>query len=200
MKDTFTSDGLDRWGQRYDQTIGFYQQEDKDPMVVQIIQISPKQLVFKDAQENQYTGFVDKGIEFNFIPVIRGWFPTKKGEAYFLSRHAARQWRRGISPANTKVVKMQGNRFTSVENEDYLKIMDMLFSSPVPYAKTAYPGATLSKHFHISTRDMHGNSNIYCYDRPIGKFTSQKEILLSTDLYLADLRELLPSVPMRISV
>ncbi len=104
MRDSLTRENARDFRQRYLGTYGFYTTTNKR-LLVKMTEINERKVTFMDAQRNEFFAYADTKVEFEFIPVDRGFYNSQE-DAVLLTRVPSRQWSRGISDNNTTVQKM----------------------------------------------------------------------------------------------
>lgn len=103
MIDSPTTANLQDFKQRYSGVLGWYiSQDDKSRTLVTVSNVSSERVTFKDQVGGTYYANVNGGVQFEFLPVEKGWHNTQE-HCYFLSRIPARQWKRGICADNTSI-------------------------------------------------------------------------------------------------
>lgn len=105
MRDTFNSDNIRDFEQRYVDTYGWLYREDGQRNFVYVKSHDDDAVYFSAGRGPQFSVLIDSGLEFEFIPVDRGWYASNDGHLYYLTRKPARQWRRGISHTNTEAYR-----------------------------------------------------------------------------------------------
>lgn len=188
MKDTLTSRNHQDFRARYQGTYGYYVNPDNAQKVpVYVANCNQHKVTFQDIEGRDLFANVDTGIEFEFIPLDRGFFQTINGKVYYLQRVPARQWKRGICYDNTQVHELTNNLRSDVPNllEVIAKLRPIdcaeswyLFNGKVPVA--------LSKHFAISTE-----GRLYFYNKSIGTVDHKTDtIKLVNDMLQQELTDL----------
>ena len=166
MLDSLTSLNHRDFSARYNGTFGWYIKDDHQKVLTLITEVDPTRVAFQDVKGTAYYAYANKGSQFEFLPVTRGWFYGKSDNMYLLSRRAARQWHRGICANNTIIYLVRhgdtGMRQVDVE----ITRLDDIFNHPgKQYRHLKDINCILSKQFAIV------QNNLYLYDRVIGKRT-----------------------------
>jgi hypothetical protein len=176
MLDTLTSANHTDFRQRYLGTYGWFHTGGRK-LLVYVNEVSDREVVFSDRQGTSYNVFRDSGLEFEFIPVDRGWFNTVNGAVY-LARVPARQWHRGICKSNTQIYTPTkegsftatgvGIRILSEIFENKVTVKDALDKYVVGSNSVA-----LSKHFAITPAAKFAfyDQLVGTVDHKEGKFT-----------------------------
>lgn len=163
MKDSLTSQNHQDFRQRYQGTFGWLLQDDKKTFVL-INSVDHRAVTFVTSKGQELFANVDGGINFEFIPVNRGWFNTLKDVVY-LYRHPARQFNRGISSGNTGAkVFLSTGQLNDISTT--MKVLSPVFEHEVSYSKAweefcnkSRVNVAISKHFAIC-----GNNNRVFFD------------------------------------
>lgn len=106
MKDTLTQNNYEDFRRRYSGTYGFLESKEIPRKFVYLTGVDHSAVYFTDNTRQNFHINADAGIFFEFIPVNRGWFKARDDNLYYLQRVPARQWQRGICPANTQMFQM----------------------------------------------------------------------------------------------
>lgn len=187
MKDSLTSSNHQDFRARYQGTYGYY----VDPYTSKRLPVfvgncNQHRVTFNDITGRELHVNVDAGIEFEFIPVDRGFFQVNK-EVFYLERVPARQWKRGICNENTRAYTLDGALRNIAAN--YLEIITNMLpincQSGWLLSKDGYPAA-LSKHFAISAANV-----LYFYNKEIGTVDhATNTIKLNNDMLLQEVTDL----------
>jgi hypothetical protein len=102
MIETFTSENSGDFQARYAETFGWLHRTDRKQFI-NLESVIEDKVSFSIGTHHKYSVNINSGINFEFIPVDRGWFNTTNGEVVYLQRRPARQWKRGISESNTEI-------------------------------------------------------------------------------------------------
>jgi hypothetical protein len=106
-----------------------------------------------------YSSRINSGVEFQFIPVNRGWFSSTSGEVYFLQRVPERQWKRGISQNNTRITNIDGMYSEKIG----YNLLASIFNLKETITYQAGKPFCISKHFAISQKGI-----VYFYTTRVG--------------------------------
>ena len=187
MIDSLTSENYGDFERRYSRTYGWLIQDNKE-LFVYLKSVSDDQVTFyANNNKFQYHARINSGVKFKFIPVKNGWFNASDGNTYLLSRHPARQWKRGIAETNTTITTLDGmeqlelsyNILSSIFNEDYRKLN--------PLNNFEGRSCALSQHFALGP-----NGTVYFYLREVGKYLpGEKTIHLSNPIIQQELQDLI---------
>lgn len=180
MIDTLRSDNAGDFSQRYVNTYGWLYLGGKKTLVY-ISDCGNNKATFTMGNTPAFHVNVNSGLEFEFIQVDRGWFNATDGKLYFLQRHPARQFKRGISTSNTVV--RDGN--LSPVSLTY-PLLASVFDPTFNYwdKKDLDKTGALSKHFAVI------NGSIMFYTENIGKYTDGV-VTLTSNLFLQEFQDLL---------
>jgi hypothetical protein len=180
MIDTLRSDNAGDFSQRYVDTYGWLYLNGKKTLVY-IADCGRGRATFTMGDTPTFHVNVDSGLEFEFIQVDRGWFNTTDGKLYFLQRHPARQFKRGISASNTVVRDFRLNPVSLTYS-----LLASVFDPTFNYwnKKDLDTNGALSKHFAVI------NGSIMFYTEFIGKYADGVVTLTST-LFQQEFQDLL---------
>lgn len=170
MLDTLTHENFRDFSQRYQGTYGWLVGDDKNKVLVYIRKVTEDRVVFMDVTAREFHANAGQDVQFEFLPVTRGWFYNEEGEMVLLSRRAARQWHRGICMANTNMAVVRKNRLYAIEYN--LKQLKSVFEPTKKYPYQAAQNSIWSKQF--ATVD----GVLYLYDKPIGKFDPANKVVV----------------------
>lgn len=173
MRDTLTRENAPDFARRYIGTYGYLVQGDKKTLVY-MQKADHMETTFTDVGGYSYTVYANSGVEFEFIPVDRGFYNTVSG-TYFLHRIPARQWSRGISESNTAVylLSAQGLSAISCNIANLFKVFQEGIDTQQAvneWQNNKRASFALSKHFAVS------NKYVSFYNAIIGDVTKNKVI------------------------
>jgi len=101
MLDSLTRNNAEDFRARYEGTYGFLKKTPESPAkLVHIQGVNRRTVSFVTCEGQEGYVNADSGINFEFLPITRGWYELED-RAVFLTRVPARQWQRGISNKNT---------------------------------------------------------------------------------------------------
>jgi hypothetical protein len=176
MKDTFTTDNRRDFQQRYLHCFAWYIPEVGEKQLVKIAQVRDEYVRFDTEAGYSYTAAIDKGVSWEFTQLERGWYTSSDGGAYYVSRIPQRQFARGISNANTQIVKLTDRmRAQDVTFENVRDICSNLTAKDQNIV-------VLSKHFAMNKKD------VYMYDRVVGT-RNKNAITVTNKLFNQELRD-----------
>lgn len=116
MLDSLTLDNFRDFSQRYQGTYGWLLNEAKNGKVlVYIRKVEENRVTFMDITGRDFHANAGQQVTFEFLPVTRGWFYSEDGKMCLLSRKPARQWHRGICPANTNIAVVSLDRLRGID-------------------------------------------------------------------------------------
>lgn len=168
MLDTLTTQNHTDFRQRYENTFGWFLPKDGPKLLVHLASVGTNGVVFKDTKGREFTIFRDSGLNFEFIQVSRGWF-NGPHETYYLSRHPARQFHRGISGNNTAIYSLRKGNMQNVSCS--LKVLADVFENSVSRQKAieefrskARESVAISPHFCVCS-----NGHFFFNDRVVGR-------------------------------
>lgn len=154
MRDSLTKENARDFHRRYTGTFGFFVGGNKR-VLVHMAAATESEVTFMDKDNNQYLAYADSGVEFEFIPVNRGFYNTEK-QLVYLQRIPARQWQRGISATNTAASVYDPKFRTPTGINLNLKLLDEIFVHPMPlttalqqWREGGRSSVALSKHFAL---------------------------------------------------
>lgn len=181
MKEAFTSIGSRDFRQRYEGTYGFYNTDSGEKRLVLLNSINEREVRFSDAARQEYVALADGGTEFEFIAPVKKLFAAADTILY-ISRRVARQFQRGVSLANTRIVNLATNSEVSIT---FTRLVQAYESEPVnvPLRVTMYRA---DKRDTVLLSDMLAivGTQLYLYGEPIGEVNKEeKKFILSEDLF-----------------
>lgn len=171
MLDTLTHENVRDFAQRYQGTIGWLLNDNGNKILVQISKVEDDKVTFNDVSGRKFYAYCDGKVQFEFLPVQRGWFYGCDGIMFLVSRRPARQWQRGISANNTTVHYATTDRPKLGTGYVGLEIFDSIFSVDQEQAYHCGKTAVWSKHFATL------NGDLYLFDRHIGTYNDEKKIV-----------------------
>jgi hypothetical protein len=163
MKEEFTSSWWKDFHQRYESTYGWYEKENKEKLLVYLAKVSEDQLTFLDKLGVAHYANPDKGNVFTFIPVEKGCY-NYGNSVVATQRVPARQWKRGVCPANTRITDLASGghmplNFTSLE----LIFLPQKNENLEKFKKTGHGNVAFTNCLALA------NNNLYVYQHKIGK-------------------------------
>lgn len=186
MIDTLTTENAHDFTRRYVDTYGWLLKENTRRFVY-INRVDETSVRFSTEDGLSYTANVDRGILFEFLPVDRGWFLGRSGTLYYLERHPARQWKRGISPSNTRIWSIINGRFSQLDLS-FVQLHD-IFVNNEPH-KVNLPvklPIAMSRTFAIAN-----DRGVYFFDIKIGEYNIKTQtIVLANSHVLQELRDVI---------
>lgn len=202
MKDTLTSANHRDFAARYLHTWGFYTSESNKKQLVYVSNVNNRRVRFVDKNQSTpndyYEALVDKGIEFEFIPVNKGYYNTNEG-TFLLTRVPARQWKRGISVENTKCAQLKDTLVNVVLSHKLLS--DIFDNSALDYnniweqfQKQKRVSAAISPHFALNM-----NGGFYFFDKQVGVLKGEI-IVLKTNVVFQEVTDVLRKHNIALSV
>jgi hypothetical protein len=175
MIESLTSDCVNDFRQRYQRTYGYLLGAQKKKTLCYISKVDDK-VHFDTIAGKNFFVYWDVGVEFEFLPITRGWFFTREGWV-LLQRTPVKQYNRGISKSNTSCTK--DHPYNGLQHLDIsLEILYDVFISP--------PMPTVGKHFHHLF--LVTESKVFFYDKQIGVVEGNK-IKLTTPLLRQELSD-----------
>lgn len=175
MRDSLTRENAPDFARRYIGTYGYLVQGDKKTLVY-MQKADHMETTFTDVGGYSYTVYANSGVEFEFIPVDRGFYNTVSG-TYFLHRVPARQWSRGISESNTAVYLLSAQGLSPIP----CNIMNLfkVFQEGIDIQQAVNEwqnnkrvSFALSKHFAVS------NKYVLFYNANIGTVGKSKAMVV----------------------
>lgn len=158
MFDTLTSRNSQDFSQRYRNTFGFLI-KDGTKKLVHIDKITDDRVFFSTKEDSDWWAVADQGVQFEFLPVNRGFYNTING-LYFVARIPARMWQRGISHNNTSIVSFKTRNWIQ-EHPDFNNLTD-IFENEVSSQKDFSKPVALSRAFAVS------RNTLYMFSEAIG--------------------------------
>ena len=198
MIDSLTSENHRDFHARYTGTWGFFLTDTNRKVLVQVSHADHMSVRFHDVDGAEYVGYVDKGMRFEFIPINKGYF-NGIDRTYWMARHPARQWHRGIHENNTicSMVTVKGDlRETSLRlalpeifsEEHHVPVRDVFAQFSAKNRSTV----ALSKHFMLT------ESSCWLYRHQVG--TREGDLLTVDKLVAQELRDTIrrENLPLRV--
>lgn len=108
MIDTPKAEFASDFRQRYRHSFGFLLR-DNIKTLVYISDVTSSRVTFDTQQGPGFYVNMDSKVEFEFLPITRGWFFTTTYGWVLLERTPARQYCRGISSSNTSARMVDGS-------------------------------------------------------------------------------------------
>lgn len=170
MLDTLTYSNREDFKARYRGTFGFYiDPETKEKSLCYITDVSQDKASFDTIKGRGFFCYADAGVQFEFLPVIRGWWSVAHSKLpYYVERVPARQFQRGISKANTTVFT-----FTSGGALTYgllnVSLLESIFVKQPESSFTAFLKGN-QPHFIINNIFLLHKDVVWFYDVRIGKY------------------------------
>lgn len=170
MFEKFLSANAGDFRQRYLNTYGFYSRGGKRKLVqLADINLDRHVLTFVDSNGAQFTLNADaeEDVGFEFLFPVPCWHNTNKGPM-LVSRVAQRQYQRGISDSNTKIMHASGNTAMGGVHVSFDSLRAIFESkTTVKEAQAAFPNFSLSDQFMV------GATKMWLYNQAIGEVTRQ---------------------------
>jgi hypothetical protein len=169
MIELFTSSGARDFRQRYEGTVGWVIGASGKKTLVNVESVRDRQVTLKDALGFDYTVAPNGTTVFEFQQVEAGWYPYKDTAAY-MYRVPARQYQRGVSAGNTRIVSFTPNGLLNDINVN-LETLAEIFSgksSPLVW----------NRNFCLSP-----TGELYVHRTKIGATDKTGTIILSSDLF-----------------
>lgn len=200
MIDTPTLQNADDWRQRYSRTYGWFKPTEGSKKLVYIKDTGPR-VVFSTPDGNEFFANLNQGVEFEFLPITRGWFYTRNGGANLLQRVPAKQYARGITKANTMVSRLKTDGTIGTDGTIDFTLLEDVFVSPPKYSwEQFFAGVSScfipSKFFLISRYGP-----VYMYDTFIGRWGRENNLIkLESPLFQQELSDALRRVGVTMEV
>ena len=179
MLDTLTSENYRDFSQRYRNTFGWLVNKNKE-IPIYIREVSDTTVAFQSLTGEEYFAYADKEVIFKFMPLKRRITIGVDGAAYVVSRHPARQWRRGVCADNTRLYKLQMDGPRSIRVD--VATINNLIAADNP--KTLPNVVKLSDQFAVV------GSIVYLYEYLIGTFNATTHDIVVEKKYLNFVQEL----------
>lgn len=178
MLDTLKSATYRDFSQRYRGTFGWLVSKDKDVPVL-IREVSDTVVTFQGLNGEEYFAYADKDVMFKFLPLKRRITLGSDGNLYAISRHPARQYRRGVCADNTHV-----NQLTA--GGPINRIVDVSTINTIILGEAAKPAPGTVK---LSDQFAIVGTMLYLYEYMIGTVVSNSDIMVDKK-YLSFVQEL----------
>ena len=181
LKEEFKSDSSRDFHARYGGTFGWYERAIDDRLLVQLKESDQMSLHFEDQNGIKYEAQADKGNVFCFIPVERK-LHNVDGDVWMTSRIPARQWKRGMCAANTRIHSLSDNRKLPVN----FSTISNLFANSTEQERAFRKGMAVN--IAISDSFAIVGSKVYLYDIEIGVF-KKEQIVLNDNLFIQEVKD-----------
>lgn len=173
MITTFSSSSARDFRQQFEGTIGWVIPESKRELMVYVESVNDRRVALRDINGFDYQITDNSGIAFRFQQVDSGWYPYKDAAAY-MWRVPARQWSRGVSSNNTRIVYLRENGTFDNLPVDITTLSELYSGKKVK--------GLISKHLYISLQ-----GGVFMHRQLIGKVNEKlATISLSNDLFLQE--------------
>ena len=129
MIESFTRNGADDFRQRYQRTYGYLLGKDNKKTLCYISKVDDR-VQFDTITGKNFFVYWDAGVEFEFLPITRGWFYTRDGWV-LLQRVPAKQYNRGISKFNTACSMWCNYHKDMKAHEITLELLHDIFVAPL---------------------------------------------------------------------
>jgi hypothetical protein len=185
MKASPTSLNLRDFTQRHQGTFGWYIKQDGSRLLVHIDKVD-RIVNFSDVDGFKFYAAVDKHVEFEFLPITRGWFNTSTNKPVFLHRVPARQYTRGISTSNTQCLSFSNSGLLLKSTLSMEMLNDIFVVKPQQTFEQFLSSGlffVINKYFLINKT----TSDVWLYDRVIGKWDGKRTITLSSSMFYQEL-------------
>lgn len=180
MKVPIFSCRLEDFNQRYTGTWGWLEESAENKrMLVKITRVDRNGVEF-NTQNATGVCEVTGGSVFEFLPVTKGLFQTSDGAIWYMNRVPARQYHRGISEKNTRVL-LWGSEVDNWRNAKLShKLLEAVFSPNYsPLKKWHKDTFLLNEHFAIlGTGFSFWNVNVGTYNPADGTIILSNKIIL----------------------
>ena len=143
---------------------------------------------FTDVDGYGFSVNADAGVEFEFIPVDRGFYNTED-DTFFLYRVPARQWLRGISETNTVAQYFHGSDLSS-EIVD-IHLLHKVFVQGIDVHTAFKKWRNLSQHaVGLSKQFAIAGTTVYFFNKEIGK-VKDGCIILDNNIVAQELQDVI---------
>jgi hypothetical protein len=150
--------------QRYLRSYGFLVGDDNTRKLVYISEVASRMVKFSCLEGKDFFVNAGSGVNFEFLPITRGWFNTRNGPV-LLQRVPAKQYTRGISGNNTRVYQL--NKSGDVVQCDIsLDVLLDVFVNKPPMKPE--DGVLINKFFLLA------KGNVYFYNEVVGTYKNNK--------------------------
>jgi hypothetical protein len=203
MIDTLTTANHRDFAARYSNTYGFFTTESGRRMLVYVARVDQASVKFADkdgaSAAELFEARVDRGVEFEFIQVTRGYFNTSK-HVYLLTRVPQRQWKRGISQENTHITILGASGRNSFGPTH--EVLLAIFCGTTPpiavlwrqFQNGERGAVALSSHFAVA------GTEVWFFDKLVGVY-KEGTIVLKSNVLLQELSDVVrrADIPLMVS-
>ncbi len=191
MKDTPTRANAQDFSQRYRNCYGWLEKSPTEKVLIQITGVDTNQVTFNTVKSKGFFAYCDKNVIFEFLPVTRGFIPTKD-QVLLFTRIPARQFQRGISNGNTAVQVLSGRGFLTTDLS--LELLHNAFVEPVSYEESfkTFDKAScvaLSLNFALT------KTNLYFMNRQAGSFDYKTKTITPVEIIKQEVQDLITRSP-----
>lgn len=168
MFETFSASAIPDFQQRYRNTFGWLHNQDSKTLI-HIKKIEENRVIFDTKEEASWWAVADQNVQFEFLPVVRGFYNTKNG-LYFVSRIAARMWQRGISAHNTLIYNIKTGQWIQ-EIPSFENLSNIFIHKITPDPSHIAEPIALNRAFAII------KNSVYFFTEKIGTFAKNTIVL-----------------------
>lgn len=166
MFDSLNAYNYEDFRQRYRRSYGFLT-INNNKRVVYVSEVSRDKVTFNTTGVEGCYAYAKGDVQFEFLPITRGWHYTSGYGPLLLQRIPERQWCRGISLNNTSVSKFSTRGELTRIDVNLSMFEDVFINKPeMPEAD----GFILNKYFLLSDTFK----KVFFLGSPIGKFIKNK--------------------------
>lgn len=205
MFEKFISGNARDFKARYEGTYGFFRENGKRKMLARLDSISERACHFVDARGAEYTLNADtvEEIGFEFLPPKACYYNLKDGTVVLVSRMASRQWKRGVSSANTAVYTMDKVYGALAPSRLDFKVLENIYQNSVDPSAVKYSkgdNIAISRAFAFSR-----TGEVRLYENKVGNFVTEdakhfKVVLAEPDLWRTEITDALRSMSKTVEV
>ncbi len=179
MLDTLTMYNRDDFNQRYARSYGWFIHPETGAKTLVYVRKVERDKVTFETEKGEFYAYSGTNVQFEFLPITRGWFHTSNFGPVILQRVPAKQFSRGISDSNTSV-RYFGLSDSLREKALSLGILQDVFgATPVtkPNLQDFFANPALG--FIMNPYFLLWKDGVFFYDVQVGTITG--EVITLTD-------------------
>lgn len=165
--------------QRYEGTIGWVITPSKRELLVVVENVNDRRVILRDVMGFDYTITANSGVAFKFQQIQAGWYPYKDSAAYMWRVPASRNWQRGISSNNTRIVQLDDHGRASDLPVDLTTLAELLVGTQSP--------CVLSSNFYLAP-----SGSLFVHREKIGVLDKATgNIKLNSEMFVQEINDII---------
>lgn len=188
MLDTLTMYNREDFNQRYARSYGwFIHPETGVKSLVYVRKVERDKVTF-DTEKGEFYAYSGTNVQFEFLPITRGWFYTSIFGPVILQRVPAKQFSRGISDSNTSVRYFGMGDFLREKSLSLLILQEVFGAKPITKPTLRNFFAVPSMGFIMNPYFLLWKDKVFFYDVQVGTITGE-EITLTDSIIKQELQD-----------